>query len=721
MKKLTVTLLMLLIGFTVQAQFAEISLMVPHYYPGEVYFNDGHTETYDEVELPRTGKSKIGVKNNGDKKRHDIDASDIAGIKIWHKDFPDKAHLLYYVYAKKIMGLSAHQWGTPIAASSWGVCYQCEMNYKIDKATGDLLFVKLTSSDGSETPTVYYVWRRGAEQAVLFSINDAIPKKAAESFEENQTIYDGIRKGTLNFDDMQYILDEMANVTPSPAGNDSVPESVPENAVASTPCHSLRHSVCIVYPHIEDGDKSVFADYSLYMSRAGMTSASRALSAYKSDNTFGSGVLAEYNGRKIVLTNLHVAGYSQTATIVFELPDKTVRYTNCRILSTDKQSDLAAIEVPAESEMTALPLYSGDISDGMEVVAAGFPELADKPSWQLTRGFISNAHLTSLEDCPAQHIIQHTASIDSGSSGGPLLHKNEDGEYGIIGINTWKAFYREGVGLAIGGEDIAAFLKDADMTGSTEYQAIDKVKETGGEDWLYVYRQLPDSTRQSIKEASWRLPLDQVIRVLDARDKAVSADKKSAKKFDRSAAHIEKNLQHRSHILVRYANYFGYNQKAGIAIEQDWRAGFVTTGVYVDALFANVQVYNDMMIYDDVRDQYSFENRAGAVFGVYLGFQVPITVGKHILVPRITQSAGGGPIKTNSTNGGYVIETDTRAGLDWRIPFSRCDLIVGLHYDMNWFWSKDTWSIQPFKQSADEEQHSLYLQHGIGVSIGVGF
>lgn len=712
---------MLFIGFTVQAQFMEISLMIPHYYPGEVYFNDGHIETYDEIELPRTGKSKIGVKNNGDKKYHDIDALDIVGIKIWHKDFPDNTHKLYHVYAKKFMGLSANQWGTPIAASSGGVCYQCEMNYQIDKTTGDLLFVKFKGGNGADTPTVYYVWHTGNEQATLFCVNSTIPKRAAEPFKDNQTIYEGIRKGTLNLDDIQYILNEIADDIPAHATNESMPESVTESAVANISAHSLRHSVCIVFPEIADSDKAVLADYSLYLSRAGMTSASHALSTYKSENPFGSGVLVEYNGKKIVLTNLHVVGYAQTATIVFELHNKTVRYTNCRVLSTDKQSDLAAIEIPAESEMIALPLYHGDISDDMAVVAAGFPGLANKPSWQLTRGFISNAHLTSLEDCPAQHIIQHTASIDSGSSGGPLLYKNEDDQYRITGINTWKAFYREGVGLAIGQEDIAAFLANADMTGSKEYRTIDRVKETSGEDWLYMYRQLSDSTRQTIKEANWRLPLDQVVSALDAKDKEVSTNKKSAKKFDRSAARVETNLQHRSHILVRYANYFGYNQKAGIAIEQDWRIGFVTTGMYVDALFANVRVYNDMMIYDNPEDQYSFENRAGAVFGVYLGFQVPITVNKHILVPRITQSAGGGPLKTNDTNGGYVIETDMRAGLDWHIPFSRCDLILGLHYDMNWFWSKDTWSIEPFKKAANSDQHSLFLQHGIGVNLGVGF
>ena len=79
----------------------------------------------------------------------------------------------------------------------------------------------------------------------------------------------------------------------------------------------LRHSVCIVEPELSDDDKTLMADYSRFMARAGMNSASRALVAYKSEGTFGSGVVVTQNGKKYVLTNLHVIGYAQMATIVF--------------------------------------------------------------------------------------------------------------------------------------------------------------------------------------------------------------------------------------------------------------------------------------------------------------------------------------------------------------------------------------------------------------------
>ena len=154
------------------AQFiTQMSLLTPHYYPGEVFFKDGHSEEFAELELPRVGKSKLGAKKNAEDKGHiDIEAADIIGIKIWHKDFPDKKHVLYYVHARKSMMQNEHQWGNPVMGSAWGVVFQCEMNYQMDKKTGDLNFIKFVGGN----------------------------------------IATAIKKGKLKGSDMQYILDEMA-------------------------------------------------------------------------------------------------------------------------------------------------------------------------------------------------------------------------------------------------------------------------------------------------------------------------------------------------------------------------------------------------------------------------------------------------------------------------------------------------------------------------------
>ncbi len=205
---------LLLVSIAIQAQFiAQMSLLTPHYYPGEVYFKDGHHEAFDEIELPRVGKSKLGVKKNaGDKNRTNIEAIDIIGIKIWHKDFPDKTHVLYYVNAKKMYMHDENQWGNPIYANAWGVLYQCEMNYQMNKKTGELDFVKFVGGNGPDTPTLFYLKRPEWDQAQLIMVNGLlIPrKKAAELFSDNTTIYDGVKSGKLKGDDIVYIMDEMA-------------------------------------------------------------------------------------------------------------------------------------------------------------------------------------------------------------------------------------------------------------------------------------------------------------------------------------------------------------------------------------------------------------------------------------------------------------------------------------------------------------------------------
>ena len=212
-----------------QAQFfTQMSLLTPHYYPGEVYFKDGHVEEFAELELPRVGT--------------DIDAADIIGIKIWHKNFPDKQHVLYYIHARKSMLQSDHQWGNPVMGSAWGVVFQCEMNYQMDKKTGDLNFIKFVGGNGPDTPTLYYLVRPEWEQAELVLFNGAFPPKMklAKLFAENEEIATAIKKGKLKGSDMQYILDEMAGGMKAEMPVKVIPE---EEAVPETKTDSVSNGV----------------------------------------------------------------------------------------------------------------------------------------------------------------------------------------------------------------------------------------------------------------------------------------------------------------------------------------------------------------------------------------------------------------------------------------------------------------------------------------------
>lgn len=476
----------------------------------------------------------------------------------------------------------------------------------------------------------------------------------------------------------------------------------------SVSAQGLRHSVCVVQPEFAEADRALMADYSLYMARAGMRSASQALTAYKNEGTFGSGVVVEQGGKKYVLTNLHVIGYAEKATVTFQLHEKTIRYEHCEVANMGS-TDLAAIALPADCEMIALPLYAGEIEEEMSIVAAGFPALANKPSWQLTRGSISNARLDVDSRERATRIIQHTASIDPGSSGGPLLLKNAEGKYEILGVNTWKAFYREGVGLAIGKEDVQTFLTTLSPAALNAHNEMDPLLNLSGEDWLYVFRNLPDSTQKKLKDLDWHLPFDPALRTLAVRDSLVVNKGKGAKKFEASAPHVVTDLDNTNHFYLIYDNYLGMNQMVGIQIGHDW-FGFLTTGLQINALIAETEKSGTRTV------------NAGPMFGIYLGAQLPIQVGKFILAPRINQSAAAGPFfNGDAFDTKVAITTDTRVGLDWRIPAGSRDFIIGVHYDMNWLWNTGTLAIQPYKTTSGSFSFNQYLQHGVGLTLGIAW
>ena len=458
----------------------------------------------------------------------------------------------------------------------------------------------------------------------------------------------------------------------------------------------------------------MMADYSLYMARAGMRSASQALTAYKNEGTFGSGVVVEHGGKKYVLTNLHVIGYAEKATITFQLHEKTLRYEHCEVTNIG-EADLAAVALPAECEMIPLPIYAGEIEEDLSIVAAGFPELASKPSWQLTRGSISNARVDVDARERASRIIQHTASIDPGSSGGPLLFKNAEGKYEILGINTWKAFYREGVGLAIGKEDVSAFLTTLTSPKAATHPELEPLQNLSGEDWLFVFRRLPDSIQQNIKKADWHLPFDPALRTLAVRDSLVSGKLAKSKHFESSASHVVKDMDRIREVRIIYDNFLGMNQQVGLQFGFDW-LGYIITGVQFAALIEEAMTEDEIFA-----TKLGYKTRAGAMFGLYVGGQLPIQVGKYMLVPRITQSAGAGPMKTGNIYGGFALLTDTRAGIDWHIPFNSVDLVLGLHYIMDWQWTKNDLKIPAFKPKSNNEAFNQYLQHGLGITLGLAW
>lgn len=157
------------------------------------------------------------------------------------------------------------------------------------------------------------------------------------------------------------------------------------------------------------------------------------------DETYGgSGFIYDAGPPVRILTNAHVVeGLSSVQVKVGDqLPTVAAQ-----VLGQAPCDDIAVLELPtAPPEVTALPLGdSEDLESGAQVVSLGYGENFQKFKQQTatsTEGAVSNADLAGTQvspDLPTYpELIQHTAALNPGSSGGPLL--NDQAE--VVGINT---------------------------------------------------------------------------------------------------------------------------------------------------------------------------------------------------------------------------------------------------------------------------------------------
>jgi len=140
--------------------------------------------------------------------------------------------------------------------------------------------------------------------------------------------------------------------------------------------------------------------------------------------SLGSGVIVDAD-KGYILTNNHVVEQADKISVTL----RDGRQFNARLLGTDKESDVAVIQIPAE-HLTALPLAdSEDLQVGDFVVAIGNPFGLGQT---VTSGIVSALGRTDLGIEGYEDFIQTDASINPGNSGGALV--NLRGE--LVGINT---------------------------------------------------------------------------------------------------------------------------------------------------------------------------------------------------------------------------------------------------------------------------------------------
>jgi S1-C subfamily serine protease len=152
----------------------------------------------------------------------------------------------------------------------------------------------------------------------------------------------------------------------------------------------------------------------------------------------GSGVVIAPDG--YILTNSHVVHNAQRLTATFTDGTQVV----ARLIGEDPATDLAVIRAEASSLPYALLGDSASLRVGQLVIAMGNP-LGFQST--VSTGVVSalGRALRSREGRLIENIIQHTAPLNPGNSGGPLL----DSRGRVVGINTAIIMMAQGIGFAI--------------------------------------------------------------------------------------------------------------------------------------------------------------------------------------------------------------------------------------------------------------------------------
>ena len=175
----------------------------------------------------------------------------------------------------------------------------------------------------------------------------------------------------------------------------------------------------------------------------------------------GSGFIYNETDRAVIITNFHVVNQVQNITVSLSSGDAY----DAVVLGTDAYSDLAVLDISSpEAELKPLTLgNSSNLKVGDLVVAIGNPlGLAGS----MTTGIVSQLGRTIQEATTGgftiANVIQTSAPINSGNSGGPLL--NVIGE--VVGITTAIISGTQGVGLAIPSDTIRRELPDLVSSGT---------------------------------------------------------------------------------------------------------------------------------------------------------------------------------------------------------------------------------------------------------------
>ncbi|HET7505770.1 MAG TPA: trypsin-like peptidase domain-containing protein [Kofleriaceae bacterium] len=202
------------------------------------------------------------------------------------------------------------------------------------------------------------------------------------------------------------------------------------------------------------------------------------------EGKIGTGFILDKAG--IVATNLHViAGES---AIRIKLNDGS-QYSVMQIAGLDPSRDLALLRIQPTRELPTLRLGDSDtMSAGDQVFAIGNPLGFDN---SVTSGLISQVRAVCGRDdvatkhCEELTVLQISAAISPGSSGGPLF--NQFGE--VIGVTTAIILAGQNINLAVPGNYLRPLI--AQHAAIAPDQFAKQTKAPDDDDGVKIVRRVP--------------------------------------------------------------------------------------------------------------------------------------------------------------------------------------------------------------------------------------
>lgn len=299
----------------------------------------------------------------------------------------------------------------------------------------------------------------------------------------------------------------------------------------------IKEKVCIVRPNYSDKLVNSIKEFEPRLKKLGIKDTNEYINNFLTRGSSGSGfIYVAPDGKNYIITNCHVIEDAATSSVVFQNENgEDVVYKNLSIIAASEEFDLALLAFPENEQpfTEGIPFYTKKLNDGDAVYTAGYPGLLGKPAWQFGSGTITNSNIKveELINPSLSYVIQHSSQIDAGNSGGPLMIKDSDGIFKVIGINTWKITNRQDTNFSIPSNTVISFIEKA-LSGEiidskdpetriheqavelqkilnkfnvtfeelTTFISIDFIADRGVEIFEYVYNHCTEQNRSVLKE-----------------------------------------------------------------------------------------------------------------------------------------------------------------------------------------------------------------------------